>query len=305
MTVMIGFPSWTLWGMGIAALAALFFLFLAFIAQSPRLLRRLGLDVYRLDLRVREFTGYALASLLLVLGFFFAGVPIGGEVAAQPAAPTGTATQEAVADLPLDVPGTLTRSAITDTVTIPTASVTPRNTGQTPISGGFGAGSRPTQAPEMTVTGTVTVTGGATPSIPTLTPTGETGDSGDNGNSPTATGTPTRVTSPTPSLTPTPTETPTPSATPTMTPSPTATPTPSLTPTPIDAPTAIVDPSRSNVWIYRSPGGQELVLAPGGSTVILLPRRSSQGGFLWREVMTVDGLTGWIDDSYIVYGDDS
>lgn len=302
MTEMIGFPSWTLWGMGIAALAALFSLFLAFIAQSPRLLRRLGLDVYRLDLRVREFTGYALAGLLLVLGFFLAGVPIGGEVAAQPAPPTDTTTQQAVADLPLDVPGTLTRSAITETVTIPTASVTPRNPGQTPVSGGFGAGSRPTQGPEITLTVTVTVTGAVMPSIPTLTPTV---DPGTSDNSPTSTGTPTRVTSPTPSLTPTPTETPTPSATPTMTPSPTATPTPSLTPTPIDGPTAIVDPSRSNVWIYRSPGGQELVLSPGGSTVILLPRRSSQGGFLWREVMTVGGLTGWIDDSYLIYGDES
>lgn len=286
--------------MGFAALATLLFLFLAFIAQSPRLLRRLGLDVYRLDLRVREFTGYALAGLLLVLGFFLAGVPIGGQAAAQPAAPTSTATQQVVADLPLDVPGTLTRSAITQTVAIPTPSLTPRVTGQTPVSGGFGAGSRQTQAPEVTVTVTVTITGVVTPSIPTLTPTGDPDD-----NSPTATGTPTRVTSPTPSLTPTPTETPTPSATPTMTPSPTATPTPSLTPTPIDAPTATVDPSRSNVWIYRSPGGQELILTPGGSTVIVLPRRSSQGGFLWREVMTVDGLTGWIDDAYLIYGEES
>jgi hypothetical protein len=299
MFVMIGFPSWTLWGMGIAAVAALLSLLLAFIAQSPRLLRRLGLDVYRLDLRVREFTGYALAGLLLVLGFFLAGVPIGDQVAAQPATPTGTATQ-AAAELPLDVPGTLTRSAITDTVSIATATVTPRPVGQTPISGGFGAGQRPAEPPSTTLTVTATTTEVLTPSIPTLTPTGNPDD-----DSATATGTPTRVLSPTPTLTSTPTETPTPTNTPTMTPSPTATPTPSLTPTPIDAPTAVIDPSRSNVWIYRSPGGQELVLTPGDSTVILLPRRASQGGILWREVMTVEGLTGWIDDSYLVYGEEA
>lgn len=285
--------------MGIAALAAIFALLLAFLAQSPRLLRRLGLDVYRFDLRVREFTGYALAALLLVLGFFLAGVPLGNDVTAQQAEPSSTATQAVAASTP-DVPGTLTRSAITNTLPVATASVTPRAVGDTPVSGAFGAGQRATST--VTVTASLVVGEVITPSIPTLTATGNL-DEETEATEATATGTPTRVTSPTPTMTSTPTPTLTPSSTPTMTPTPTATPTPSLTPTPIDAPTAVVDPSRSNVWIYRSPGGQELVLTPGGSTIILLPRRSSQGGVLWREVMTVEGLTGWIDDSYLVYSE--
>lgn len=284
--------------MGIAALVAVVALFLAFLGQSPRLMRRLGLDVYRFDLRVREFTGYALAALLLVVGFFVAGVPLGDNVTAQPAQPSSTAT-EAVAANTLDVPGTLTRSAITDTLPVATASVTPRAVGETPVSGAFGAGRHPTST--LTVTLSVDAAAVVTPSIPTLTPTGNPEDATEV----TATGTPTRVLSPTPTMTRTPTPTLTPSATPTMTPTPTATPTPSLTPTPIDAPTAVIDPSRSNVWVYRSPGGQELVLVPGGSTVILLPRRASQGGVLWHEVMTVQGLTGWVDDSYLVYAESS
>jgi hypothetical protein len=298
MSVMTGFPTWTLWGMGFAALAAIFALLLAFIAQSPRLLRRLGLDVYRFDLRVREFTGYALAALLLVVGFFLAGVPLGNNIAAQLPTPSTTPTREAVAASTPDVPGTLTRSAITDTLSVATASVTPRVVGETPISGAFGAGQRPTST--LTVTTQLDAAGVSTPSIPTFTPTTDP----DGTPQPTATGTPTRVTTPTPTMTRTPTPTLTPTATPTVTPTPTSTPTPSLTPTPIDAPTAVIDPSRSNVWIYRSPGGQELVLTPGGTTVILLPRRASQGGVLWREIMTVQGLTGWIDDTYLVYSEE-
>jgi hypothetical protein len=299
MTLMTGFPLWTLWGMGIAAAAAVIALLIAFLAQSPRALRRLGLDVYRLDLRVREFTGYSLAALLLVVGFFLAGVPLGEPVAAEQAA-TVTATQEVAAATP-DVPATLTRSAITETLPIVTASVTARPVGETPISGAFGAGQRDTATPSPTLTGAtnpITATSPLTPSIPTLTPTG------DATGAPTATGTPTRVTTPTPTMTSTPTPTATPSPTPTNSPTPTPTSTPSLTPTPISEPTAIVNSTGSNVWVYRSPGGQQLVLVPGGTPVILLSRRSSQGGFLWREVMTVQGQAGWIDERYLDYGEE-
>ena len=73
----MGFPVWTLWGMGITAVGTTLMLILAYVAQSPRLLKRLGLSGYRLDLRARTFTGYALALLLLSSGFFLAGVPLG------------------------------------------------------------------------------------------------------------------------------------------------------------------------------------------------------------------------------------
>lgn len=284
--------------MGIAAAAAVLALLIAFLAQSPRTMRRLGLDVYRLDLRVREFTGYALAALLLVLGFFLAGVPVGGPVAAEPA-PSETPTQQVAVATP-DVPATLTRSAMTDTLPIATPSVTARAVGQTPVSGAFGAGQPDTPTPSPTLTGvtdTLTTTAPLEPAIPTLTPTG-----GPTGQ-PTATGTPTRVTTPTPTRTPTPTPTLTPSPTPTSSPTPTPTATPSLTPTPITEPTAIVNSTGSNVWVYRSPGGQQLVLVPGGTPVILLPRRASQGGFIWREIKTVQGQVGWIDEQYLDYGE--
>lgn len=280
--------------MGISALAAMLALLLAFLAQSPRFMRRLGLDVYRLDLRVRAFTGYALAALLLLLGFFLAGVPLGppvppeqmvAEVTATLTLPAGTA----------DVPATLTRSAITGTVSIATPSVTPRVGEDTPASGAFGGlPPRPATATVQWTPAAGTTGDAATPPVAALTPTGEV--------EVTATGTPTRVTTPTPSVTPTSTPTPTPSPTPTSTPSPTATPTPTLTPTPIDAETAIVDGNGGSIWLYRSPGGQRLVMIEDDATVILLPRHASQGGILWRQVMTVQGFTGWVDERYLVYG---
>ena len=58
----MGFPMWTLIGMGVTAVLALLMTILAYIAQSPRALMRMGLAGYRLDLRVKLFTGYALAS---------------------------------------------------------------------------------------------------------------------------------------------------------------------------------------------------------------------------------------------------
>ena len=272
MATMAGFPPWTVWGMGIAAAAAILALLIAFLAQSPRTMRRLGLDVYRLDLRVREFTGYALAAFLLVLGFFLAGVPLGDPVAAEPA-PSLTPTQQVAAATP-DVPATLTRSAMTDTLPIGTPTVTPRAVGETPISGAFGAGQADTPTPSPTLTGATESLTTTAPSIPTLTPAG--GATGE----PTATGTPTRVTTPTPTATP------------------------SLTPTPITEPTAVVNSTGSNVWVHRSPGGQQLVLVPGGTPVIVLPRRASQGGFVWREVRTVQGQLGWIDEQYLDYGEE-
>lgn len=63
--------------MGVSAFGALVAIALAFLAQSPRLLTRLRLNGQRLDLRAKSFTGYGLALLLLAMGFFVAGVPLG------------------------------------------------------------------------------------------------------------------------------------------------------------------------------------------------------------------------------------
>jgi len=91
----MGFPTWTLWGMGLSAFGALVAIALAFLAQSPRLLTRLKLNGQRIDLRAKSFTGYGLALLLLALGFFVAGVPLdGGE---------GAAVAEASSEVPISV----------------------------------------------------------------------------------------------------------------------------------------------------------------------------------------------------------
>jgi hypothetical protein len=89
----MGFPTWTLWGMGVSAFAALLAIALAFLALSPRMLTRLNMANRRLDMRARTFTGYGLALLLLAMGFFVAGVPLGEE-----AAPLAEATPAATDD---------------------------------------------------------------------------------------------------------------------------------------------------------------------------------------------------------------
>jgi hypothetical protein len=41
------------------------------------------------------------------------------------------------------------------------------------------------------------------------------------------------------------------------------------------------------------------VLISDEATVILMPGRANHGGALWREIMTVDGLRGWIEEQYV------
>lgn len=38
--------------------------------------------------------------------------------------------------------------------------------------------------------------------------------------------------------------------------------------------------------------------------LILLPGHANQGGVLWREVMTVAGVAGWIEEAYLAYEDE-
>lgn len=281
--------------MGVAALGALFFLLLALIGQSPSLMRRLGLDIYRLDLRVRAFTGYAFACLLLVGGFFIAGVPLGdGDV--EPVAQSGEETGEAAPPL-TQAPELNNGDPIT--ATLPVDGPTP--TEDRPASGAFGG--VPTRAEEAAETPGTESTAEvdappsgdgevATPDIPTPTVEGGAPLTGTVAAE-APTGTPTPVSTNTP--TPTPTNTPT--ATPTNTP--TMTPTPTLTPTPIVGETAVLDTDGANVWLLRSPGGQQLQLVSHGDTVILGNRRANQGGILWREVQTLEGVVGWLRAEYI------
>jgi len=284
--------------MGLAALGALLFLILALFGQSPRFMRRLGLDVYRLDMRVRTFTGYAFACLLLVAGFFIAGVPL-GEGSGEPLAQTGQETTPdgltPGAEAPENgaLPGVNTGEPISGTLTIDDLMTTDDR----PASGAFGG--VPTRTTATATFAPLDEEGEVvTPNIPTPTIEGSEPLTGTVvatvAPTPTATGTPTPVSTNTP--TPTPTDTPT--ATPTNTP--TVTPTPTLTPTPIVGETAVLDTDGANVWLLRSPGGQQLQLVSHGDTVILGSRHANQAGVLWREVQTLEGVLGWLRADYVV-----
>ncbi|MFN2209104.1 MAG: hypothetical protein ACK2T4_02430 [Candidatus Promineifilaceae bacterium] len=267
----MGFPLWTLFGMGVTAAGAMLMLIIAYIAQSPKLLRRLGLSGSRIDLRARTFTGYALALLLLAFGFFIAGVPLGttqspaAEVAAATAvrdtnesgamAPIASATPGAAAE------GTEENEPVETNE--PAASDEPLE----PVTGAF-AGS-PSSA--QTATAETEALGSEEAPTATRTPL------------PTETATPTR----------------TPSATPTNTPTATTTPTPTMTPTPIFGETAVINTGSSTLYVKRTPGGRDIALLQGGDVVVLLPGHANVGGDLWREVSTVDGTIGWVMESYL------
>jgi hypothetical protein len=186
----MGFPTWTLLGMGITFVIALLMVILAYIAQSPGFAARIGLGGTRIAYQVKTYTGYALASMLLFLGFFLAGVPLDPALTAT-AVPTTTPTAQTNI-------GLIPTATITDTLSAEPPSTPDPNATLTPSSGAFG-GPPPGAEDELVgtaVTGTVSAT-----NTPTITP------------SPTETPvtfTPTPTASSTPTATPTPTVTPTP-----------------------------------------------------------------------------------------------
>jgi hypothetical protein len=257
--------------MGIASLGALFFVGLAYLAQSPRWLVRLGLSGARLDLRVRTFTGYGLALMILAFGFFLAGVPLETAVPDEAAIAEQTTVTE-TAD-PLQFEPLSDEMLATPSLT-PSPSATPEavGEGESGSSGGFTV---PDQAEGDDDDGN-------TLPSPTLDPDADT---------PTPTNTPLPTTTATATITPSPTAT--------ASPTPTQTPTPTVTPTPIMGETAVLNTSGSNIWLRRTPGGANLVLITDGETLLLMPGRASRGGILWREVSTVNGVTGWVQQAFL------
>ena len=237
----MGFPVWTLWGMGITALGTTIMLILAYVAQSPRLINRLGLSSLRLDLRARTLTGYALALLLLSFGFFLAGVPLGplsNENTARTAEAVTDANEATAMVTSLEPVATAAAQTTTDVGT--PASGTSR-----PASGAFGG------PPPGALTATAEALDRASGQSEELTPEPRTED----------------IIQPSATITPTATITPSPTPSPT----PTVTPTPTFTPTPIFEDTAIINTGSSTLWLKRTPGGQDYYLVKGGDTVILFP----------------------------------
>lgn len=252
--------------MGLTLFGALLILGLALFIQTPALARRSGLPF-----SVRTLSGYAFALILLAIGFFVAGVPVGQTITPTVAANL-TATPTSQFDNVVILPSPTSAEAEVAVTTPPL----------TPITGAFG-GPPPTQV---------------TPTLTTTITTTQESASGDNDTA-TATPRPTNA----PSVTPTASPTTTASPTPTITPSPTPTPTPTWTPTPITGPTAQVASNGSTLFVRRYPGGTETItFVNDGDTVLLLSGRANQGGILWQEISTVAGIEGWVPYELLDFG---
>jgi hypothetical protein len=251
--------------MGISALGALIAIALAFLAQSPRLLTRLSMTDRRLDLRARTLTGYGLALLLLAMGFFVAGVPLGASTAP-------TADTEPTADVLADDGSLDATTPVTDTVS--------NGGSQSGAMIGLPTRAETTEAtnglPTVDLTAVATITGtieASTPDAPTdaapeATPTAE------------------------------PTDTPFPTATPTLTPSPTP------TPTPIIGPTARVNEETSTLPVRQLPGGPVVAGLVRGDTVLLLSGHAFHTGEVWQEVSTLQGIIGWVPQRFLEFSEE-
>jgi hypothetical protein len=252
----MGFPQWTLWGMGVCGLGALIMIGLALLAQSPATLARMRLSGTRLALRARAFTAYGFALLLLGFGFFFAGVPI------ESLSTAAVATLEGEATLETAVTADDNTTAVADTGDSGEPA-TPRSTVSTAGSGSFGS--------PLTNTNQLEADDASTPNLDA-----------------------------TSTATPVPTETPTNTPTSTASATPTDTPTPTVTPTPIQGETAVIATQGNPISVRRSPGGQQVLFQlQNGTMVILQNGRANQGGELWREVRTVEGVLGWVPESFL------
>ncbi len=261
--------------MGVTGLGALIAITLAYVAQLPRFLTRIGLAGARLDLRVRELTGLALAMVLLAFGFFLAGVPLGpveGEATAV-SPPVVTVSVSAVSnDITTGDRVEADEVVVDETAVSPSASLLPDGS---PESGAF-AGPPATNTPIEPID---TANIGAIDELPVV-------------------GTITFTPTPLPTSTTPPTETPRATSTPTATP--TMTPTPTLTPTPIVGETAVINTGGNTLWVRRTPGGENLSLVRNGDLVILSSGHANQGGFLWQEIRTVDGVLGWVQEEFLL-----
>ena len=283
----MGFPEWTLVGMGVTGLGALIFILIAYLALSPGAVHRLGLTGARLDLRVKSFIGYALACLLLMAGFFLAGVPL------EPVEETAVSTA---------IPNELDTIPESQATVIVFATPTLADTVEAESTDAEGE-----DEPEETRPASSGAMGELPPSDEeevepesgAFTPLE---DEEEAEETPEGTATPLPEAGPSSTPIPSPSATPV-TSTPTMTPSPspTVTPTPTLTPTPIDGETAVVELNGGVIWLQRAPGGQNLIVLEDQAIVIVRNGRANRDGILWREVTSVDGVTGWLQETYLNY----
>ena len=258
--------------MGLSAAGALIAITLSWLGQSPQLARRLGLSGIRLDLRVRALTGYALALLLLAVAFFLAGVPLGSASDGDTLAEQGST--------PAADSGAPAESSNIQNGELAELAATPATPETGAFSGPPDPGPSPVAEEPLVTEDEPEVTRVSPPLEPTRPITPTTG-------SPPAEPSSTATSQPTATATPPPTETPF----------------PTLTPTTIAGETAVVSTGGSTLWLKRSPGGQNVVLIRNGDIVLILSGKANQGGLLWREVATVAGVEGWLQDEFLVDSD--
>ena len=295
----MGFPQWTLWGMGLSILTALLALGYSLYLQSPARQVAYHAEPYRRESRIRAATTVAFALLLVTFGFYAAGVPIGE----QPIVVNNNAPSQPIND------GVAQAINIADDVAAGGSNAAADAQAQAPSSGSFGA-ALPQDDAQDESDGRGAAASAGSGQAETAPQSGAGG--GTVSETPTTEATamptiePTETPIPTPTVTPTdaPTATPMPTPTRTPTPLPTNTPTPTLTPTPITEATAQVATGGSTLWVKRSPGGQNLVILRDGETVILLPGNANQAGLLWKEVKTVQGVSGWVQAQFLSFGED-
>lgn len=235
-------------------------------AQSPRVRARTSIEPYKLEARIRRLTAFAFAALLLMMGFFLAGVPVN-----EPSA---------------DVASVTTTSGVAESSSGEDESLdSAENNGSSSTSGAFGG--PPPQA-ELTPTQAFVPETAANATTELQSPNEAPVTASDDTTEATVVATPSE-------FTPEPTAT----STPTPTPSPTPTPQPTLTPTPIDDPTGTIDTGGSTLWVRGTPGGANITLVRDGDIVILRGGSANRDGIIWQEIMTVDGVTGWIQLEFL------
>lgn len=65
----------------------------------------------------------------------------------------------------------------------------------------------------------------------------------------------------------------------------------------------MVNTAGGTLWVRRLPGieAETLRLLHNGDTVILRSGHANHSGILWREVSTVNGVAGWVQEEFLEY----
>lgn len=234
--------------------------------------------------QIRGLTTYATALLMLALGFFIAGFPTQSTRDAAEATAVAMAVATVQGQLPAG--GELAQNTLPLDLTVTPVGFATSETG---AFSGPPPTDTPTASPQPEVEDVAADVAVEAES--------ESEDSSETVEDDSAESTPSAPTEePTPANTATPEPSATPTSTSTPSPTPTATALPTFTPTPIDSGETVgtISTGGSTVWLRRSPGGAEQLVLNNEDIVLVQPGNANQAGLIWKEVKTVDGVTGWV-----------